>query len=406
MMLERDKQVVGEIAGPPRVLAEQGFIEVGDYAVVFPLKVENPASGRSEDWDVVIDVGEDPTEPGPLAARGRAVMDQLGVGDQVRVRGDWHMTATDGREAGRPLLVHRVYAVEVHDADGQPLQVDPDATMEPVDPREPFLVENWEAPLYPRGLVELDPPDWDYEDGPVPEGMGTVQMMPLCSAAEIRNAIWTTPTPRRPHAPAERGVAPRDQSVPQAGVRVPTSTQAMDLSDEAVARDLGLVQQDGEWVVETPFTEEERSRFKTRVTDEEFAQDMGICDEVSDVEPRERPAPQAGVRATDAELEQAGVDREELTRGARRLSLELGAKFLPREADRRSAAEALESMEPRHGARPARATWTPENPRATTAQRRVPKAAGSEIDRAAEGMARGQVPSPGASGPEVSGPSR
>ncbi|MDK8178419.1 hypothetical protein [Micrococcus luteus] len=124
------------------------------------------------------------------------------------------------------------------------------------------------------------------------------------------------------------------------------------------------------------------------------------------VEPREQPAPQVQVRATDAELEQAGVDREELTRGARRLSLELGAKFLPREADRRSAAEALEAMEPRHGARPARATWTPENPRATTAQRRVPKAAGSEIDRAAEGMARGQVPSPGVSGPEVSGPSR
>ena len=327
MMLEQDKQVVGEIAGPPRVLAEQGFIEVGDYAVVFPLKVENPASGRSEDWDVVIDVGEDPTEPGPLAARGRAVMDQLGVGDQVRVRGDWHMTATDGREAGRPLLVHRVYAVEVHDADGQPLQVDPDATMEPLDPREPFLVENWEAPLYPRGLVELDPPDWDYEDGPVPEGVGTVQMMPLCSAAEIRDAIWTTPTPRRPHALVERGVVPREQRTPQVAV-------------------------------------------------------------------------------ADAELEQAGADREELTRGARRLSLELGAQFLPREADRRSAAEALEAMEPRHGARPARATWTPENPRATTAQRRVPKAAGSEIDRAAEGMARGQVPSPGVSGPEVSGPSR
>lgn len=395
MMLEQDKHVVGEIAGPPRVLAEQGFIEVGDYAVVFPLKVENPASGRSEDWDVVIDVGEDPTEPGPLAARGRAVMDQLGVGDQVRVRGDWHMTATDGREAGRPLLVNRVYAVEVHDADGQPLQVDPDATMEPVDPREPFLVENWEAPLYPRGLVELDPPDWDYEDGPVPEGVGTVQMMPLCSAAEIRDAIWTTPTPRRPHALAERGVEPREQPAPQAAVRAANARGTRDLSDESVARDLGLVQREGEWVVETPFTLEERARFRTRVTDEEFARDMGVD-----------PGPQAAVRATDAELEQAGVDREELTRGARRLSLELGAQFLPREADRRSAAEALEDMEPRRGARPARATWTPENPRATTAQRRVPKAADSEIDRAAEGMARGQVPSPGVSGPEVSGPSR
>ena len=112
------------------------------------------------------------------------------------------------------------------------------------------------------------------------------------------------------------------------------------------------------------------------------------------------------MRATDGELEQAGMDRKELTRGARRLSLELGAQFLPREADRRAAAEALEAMEPRHGARPARATWTPENPRATTAQRRVPEAAGSEIDRAAEGMARGQVPSPGVSGPETSGPSR
>lgn len=395
MMLEQDKQVVGEIAGPPRVLAEQGFIEVGDYAVVFPLKVENLASGRSEDWDVVIDVGKDPTEQGPLAARGRAVMDQLGVGDQVRVRGDWHMTATDGREVGRPLLVHRVYAVEVHDADGQPLQVDPDATMEPVDPREPFLVENWEAPLYPRGLVELDPPDWDYEDGPVPEGVGSVQMMPLCSAAEIRDAIWTTPTPRRPHALAERGVVPREQPAPQAAVRATNARGTMDLSDESVARDLGLVQREGEWVVETPFTPEELARHKTRVTDEEFARDMGVD-----------PGPRATVRATDAELEQAGVDREELTRGARRLSLELGAQFLPREADRRSAAEALEAMEPRRGARPARATWTPENPRATTAQRRVPKAAGSEIDRAAEGMARGQVSGPGVSGPETSGPSR
>ncbi|WP_343282320.1 hypothetical protein AAG742_03450 [Micrococcus sp. 2A] len=327
MMLESNKYVVGEVAGPPRVLAPQGAGELGDFAVVIPLKVKNRFEGQPDYWDVVIDAGEDPTEPGPLSARGQAVLEQVHQGDLVGVAGDWHVMASAASPGTVSMQTHRLYAMEINDGDGNPLKVDPEAVMPPMDPREPFVVEDWNAPLYPRGaFLEREP--WD--ESRLELGQASKQVMrPLTSAQEAKEAVWTTPMHRRPHALAERGV-----------------------------------------------------------------------------EPREQPAPQVQVRATDAELEQAGVDREELTRGARRLSLELGAQFLPREADRRSAAEALEAMEPRRGARPARATWTPENPRATTAQRRVPKAAGSEIDRAAEAMARGQVPSPGVSGPEGSGPSR
>lgn len=100
------------------------------------------------------------------------------------------------------------------------------------------------------------------------------------------------------------------------------------------------------------------------------------------------------------QMHDGAEDRQErLERGVQRLSLELGAKFLPGESGR-AAEEKLRRLESSQNK-----VAAPEP--GYTARRRPPGSPGrrSEVDQAAKAMERGEIGGFGTGGASVNGPS-
>ena len=105
--------------------------------------------------------------------------------------------------------------------------------------------------------------------------------------------------------------------------------------------------------------------------------------------------------ATPSDQVHGGVEdrQERLERGVQRLSLELGAKFLPGESGR-AAEEKLRRLESSQNK-----VAAPEP--GYTARRRPPGSPGrrSEVDQTAKAMERGEISGFGTGGASVNGPS-
>ncbi|MDK8178420.1 hypothetical protein [Micrococcus luteus] len=466
----------GTVVAPPRVVRVMDGYNPGPAQVAFPIELEHAGTAETRQFaEVVMTAGEVWDEPTRESSLAVGALRDLQVGERVAVRGESDWIAFEVPEVKGPVQVKRLIPSDVtrlsrvngEDAlsDLVPETRDLDLRREDLHPT--VLADDWENPVCPHGVFSVQ--EQRDREGQALSTPGLLDVRPVTSAADAREALWTTPAPVDPetwrflNAPVwRRGVVTAEPRLLLAGAddRARTAYVAFPLEvDEAggdvkdrhleVLIEAGEVGGERSWEgatavaalrevhtgdrlsvrgrLEEVTTDGPRgegtvsvSRMNTlglgnfqgwdhwpqmgpeywnyELTAEEMQAGFTVKDVKTPVMPRGdvggRPVPDATGQAREAERHQ-----ERLQRGVQRLSLELGAKFLPGESGR-AAAEKLRALEASQNN-----VAAPEP--GYTARRRAPRRSKgpSEVDHAAKAMERGEIGGFGMGGASMNGPS-
>lgn len=193
----------GEVAAPPRVLREDRGGTLGPACVVVPLIAPAREDGGDRAYaEIVLVAGEVGDEPTWQSRAAVEALTTLQVGDKAFGIGAWelfdanvqwaeHAGERTGPGAGGSVQVDRITArvfgrgdyggfdYERMGAEGQGLVLRDEHV------KDAFVVQDWGQSLCPAGLIR------EGEQGPDGERL---VVRPLVSAAEAREALWTTPT--------------------------------------------------------------------------------------------------------------------------------------------------------------------------------------------------------------------